>query len=83
MSDHGIIELEGVILIMCFTVAASPLTADHIIQAWLDLLVEIFAKRLTTILRLFIYMESALSIARMERNVKNRCLRTTCIWKRS
>ena len=63
MSDHGIIELEGVILIMCFTVAASPLTADHIIQAWLDLLVEIFAKRLTTILRLFTYMKSIFSIA--------------------
>ena len=77
MSDHGIIEREAVVLILCLIVAASALTADHFIQAWLDLLVEIFAKRLTTILRLFIYMESNLSIARMERNVKNGCLCTT------
>jgi len=51
-------------LILCFiTLAALPLTEDHIAQALTNILMEIFAERLTTILRLFTYMKSIFSIA--------------------
>ena len=60
MSDYGIIEREVVIMILCFlALAALALSADHIIQAWWDLFVEIAAAGLTTILRLSTYMESS------------------------
>lgn len=47
-------------MILCFlALAALALSADHIIQAWWDLFVEIAAAGLTTILRLSTYMESS------------------------
>ena len=63
MSNYGIIEREVIVLLLCFIIlAALQLTTDHVTQAWQDLFMEIFANRLTTILRLLTYMRSDYSI---------------------